>query len=123
MHVQINTDANIDGNEALRQHVDTVVTTALERFGARVTRVEVHLSDESSSAKSRKDDKRCLMEARLAGLRPIAVSHQTGDIRQAVDGAAEKLEKIVDRTLGRLGDVRHAADVKVDAADATPEED
>jgi len=123
MQVQINTDANIDGNETLRQHIDTVVTSALERFGDRITRVEVHLSDESSSAKSRKDDKRCLMEARLAGLRPIAVSHRTGDIRQAIDGAVEKLEKIVDRTLGRLNNVRPGPEVRPDAATAGSEED
>ena len=123
MQVQVNTDGNIDGNETLRQHIDTVVTSAMERFGDRVTRVEVHLSDESSSAKSRKDDMRCLMEARLAGLRPIAVSHQTGDIHQAIDGAVEKLEKIVDRTLGRLNDVRPSAEVRPDAAAASSEED
>jgi ribosomal subunit interface protein len=106
MQVLISTDAHIEGNEALRRRVEAVVTGALERFGDRITRVEVHLSDESSSAKSRDDDKRCVMEARLSGLRPIAVSHQTGDIDQSVDGAVDKLEKLLDRTLGRLGDVR-----------------
>jgi ribosomal subunit interface protein len=104
MQIQINTDANIDGNETLRHHVEGVLETALKRFSDRVTRVEVHLSDEASSSKSRANDKRCLMEARLAGLRPIAVTHQTATVHQAVDGAVEKLETILDRTLGRLSD-------------------
>jgi ribosomal subunit interface protein len=107
MNIQITTDANIDGNEDLRRHVEELVTGSLERFGDRVTRVEVFLSDESSSAKSRNDDKRCVLEARLAGLRPIAVTHRTGNVHQAIDGAVEKLEKTLDRTLGRLKDVRN----------------
>jgi ribosomal subunit interface protein len=107
MNIQITTDANIDGNEELRRHIEDVVAGTLERFSERITRVEVYLSDESSSAKSRNDDKRCVMEARLAGLRPIAVTHQTGSIHKAVDGAVEKLEKTLDRTLDRLKDVRN----------------
>jgi ribosomal subunit interface protein len=120
MQIQINTDANIDGNESLRQHVTAVLESTLERFGNRVTRVEVHLSDESSAAKSRNNDKRCLMEVRLAGLKPIAVTHETDTVHQAVDGAAEKLEKILDRTIGKLADARR---VKPEIAEpAEPEE-
>lgn len=107
MNIQITTDANIDGNEDLRRHIEGAVTESLDRFSDRITRVEVFLSDESSSAKSRNDDKRCVVEARLAGLRPIAVTHRTGNVLQAVEGAVEKLEKTLDRTLGRLKDVRN----------------
>ena len=48
-------------------------------------------------------DERCLLEARLAGLQPLAVSHQATTLEQAVDGAVEKLKRSLDRTLGRLG--------------------
>jgi hypothetical protein len=44
------------------------------------------------------------MEARLAGLQPIAVSEQAASLIQSVSGAAEKLEKTLARTLGRLDD-------------------
>jgi hypothetical protein len=66
--------------------------------------VEVHLSDENSDKKSGVDDMRCLLEARLAGLQPIAVSHEAATLQGAVHGAAEKLKRSLDSTLGRLGD-------------------
>lgn len=104
MVIQVNTDKNIAGGGELPRQVEAVVEAALGRFGDRITRVEVYLTDESSSQKSRPDDKRCVMEARLAGLQPIAVSHQGASLEQAYDGAADKLEKTIDRTLGRLED-------------------
>lgn len=99
MLIQISTDSNIEGSAELTGRVETVVEGALGRFGDRVTRVDVHLTDESSLAKSGDDDKRCVLEARLAGLHPIIVSHHAASLEQALDGAADKLEKTVDRTL------------------------
>jgi len=104
MQIQVNTDNNIKGSEELTRHVEAVVEGALGRFGDRITRVEVHLSDESSSAKSRDNDNRCVMEARLGGLQPITVTHDAASVEQAFDGAADKLEKTLERTLGRLHD-------------------
>lgn len=103
MKVQINTDSNIEGHDELFQQVEAVVRGALDRFSEQITRVEVHLSDENSDKKIGTTDKRCLLEARLAGLLPIAVSHQAATLEQAVDGAAEKLKRSLDSTLGRLG--------------------
>lgn len=103
MQVQINTDSNIEGHDELTQQVEAVIRDALDRFSERITRVEVHLSDENSNQKFGIDDKRCLLEARLAGLRPTAVSHQAATLEQAVDGAAEKLKRSLESTLGRLG--------------------
>jgi ribosome-associated translation inhibitor RaiA len=101
MQIIINTDSNIENNEELAQQVKATVVSALERFGDRITRVEVHLSDENSD-KFGTDDKRCLLEARLAGLQPIAASHQAATLQQAIDSAAEKLKSAIDSTLGRL---------------------
>lgn len=103
MQVQINTDSNIEGHDELTQQVEAVIRDALDRFSERITRVEVHLSDENSDKKFGIDDKRCLLEARLAGLQPTAVSHQAATLEQAVDGAAEKLKRSLESTLGRLG--------------------
>ncbi|MEO7192257.1 MAG: HPF/RaiA family ribosome-associated protein [Vicinamibacterales bacterium] len=77
---------------------------ALARFGERITRVEVHFTDENSSAKSNDFDKRCAIEARLAGLPPIAVTHQAAGVEQALAGALDKLTRSVDRALGRIKD-------------------
>lgn len=101
MEIQINTDNHIEGREELFSEVAALVEETLARFGEQVTRVEVHLTDENS-AKPGEDDKRCVMEARLAGLQPLAVTSQGATLRQAIAGAAEKLRKALGRTLGRL---------------------
>jgi ribosomal subunit interface protein len=101
MHIQVNTDNHIEGSAELTRQVEAVIEGTLGRFGDRITRVEVHLSDESNSAKSRDSDKRCVLEARLAGLQPIAVSHEGATLAQALDGAADKLQRTLDRTLQR----------------------
>jgi len=103
MLIQVNTDSNITGDEALAGRSQAIVQGALNRFGERITRVEVHLSDQNSDKKSGTAAMRCLLEARLAGLQPIAVSHQATTLEQAVEGAAEKLVHSLDSVLGRLG--------------------
>jgi len=103
MPIQVNTDNNIEGREELATQVEAVVEEALSRFSDQITRVEVHLSDENSH-KSGQNDKRCLMEARLEGRRPTAVTHQAATLGQAIDGAADKLQKVIESTLGRLRD-------------------
>ncbi|MCL4721991.1 MAG: HPF/RaiA family ribosome-associated protein [Gammaproteobacteria bacterium] len=101
MQIQVNTDRNIEGHEALATHVRTVLGDQIGRFSEHVTRVEVHVSDVNSH-KTTDGDKRCLMEARVAGRQPIAVSENAGNVRQAVDGAAHKLKRALDSTLGKL---------------------
>jgi ribosomal subunit interface protein len=106
MQIQVTTGHHVEGSQRLIQHVEGEVTTALERFSARITRVEVHFTDENGHAKSAGSDKRCAVEARLAGLPPLAVSHQAATLEQALVGAIEKLERSLDHTLGRLKDGR-----------------
>jgi len=105
MKIQLNTDVHIDGTEALAAQVSATVEQALERFGEQVTRVEVHLSDENG-AKSGQQDQRCMLEARLEGRPPLAVTQHAATQEQAVHGAAQKLAHLVDSTLGRLHDHR-----------------
>ena len=105
MQIQINTDHNIEGREALTTKVTEVVAGALARFSDRVTRVEVHLSDENAD-KSGQNDKRCMMEARLEGLQPIVVTHVAATLNQSVNNAADKLARLIESTLGRLHDKR-----------------
>ena len=102
MQVQVNTDSNIDGREELIRRVEAEVEGTLGQYTDQITRVEVHLSD-VNAAKSGGDDKRCLMEARLAGRQPVAVSHEAATLEEAVDGAADKMKRSLDSTLGRLG--------------------
>ena len=101
MQIQINTDHNIHGYESAAASVRGAVETALKRFSTQITRVEVHLGDENASKRGG-DDKRCMMEARLEGQAPIAVTHHAATVPQAIDGAAEKLAHRIERTLARL---------------------
>ena len=103
MQVQINTDHNVAGHEALSAHVSDVVKNDLARLGDHITRVEVHLSDENAD-KSGPNDKRCVMEARLEGRQPVAVTHQAATLDQAVEGAAHKLTRLIESTVERLHD-------------------
>lgn len=105
MHIQVNSDTNIEAREELATRVEAVIEEALSRFSDQITRVEVHLSDENSH-KSGQNDKRCMMEARLEGRQPTAVTHQAATLDQAVDGAADKLKRSLESTLGRLRDHR-----------------
>ena len=111
MQVQINTDRNITGDEELAAKVETTLTNILERFTDRITRLEVHLGDENSH-KSGADDKRCMIEARLKRLQPVAASHQAPTIDLAVTGAAEKLKRAIDSIVGRLGEKRKTVAIK-----------
>lgn len=104
MLIQINTDRNIEFNSALGEQAEAAVRRALEHFTERITRVEVHLSDENSGEKVGTDAMRCVLEARLAGRPPVAVSDQAATVELAIEGAAEKMKHALSRALGRLDD-------------------
>jgi ribosome-associated translation inhibitor RaiA len=110
IQIQVNTDHTIEGHEALADQIRGVVETALSRMSDGITRVEVHLTDESGP-KSRENNKRCMMEARPEGRQPIAVTDVATTVDLAVNGAADKLARLIEHTLGRLHDERtHRSD-------------
>lgn len=102
MQIQVNTEDNVKGGEALSRRVEDMLRKDLGRFASEVTRVEVHLSDENSDKKSGATDKRCLLEARPSGLQPMSASHKAETLELAVQGAAGKLRRSLERRLGRL---------------------
>lgn len=109
MQIQVNTDRNVSGHEARVEKVTGIVKDGLKRFTDHLTRVEVHLSDENSHAKGGNDDHRCLMEARIPGRAPIAVTHHAANVALAAEGAVQKLARKMDNTLGRQRDLRTRA--------------
>ena len=102
MQIQINTGHNIEGHEALATQVSSVVADSLSRFSDSITHVDVHLSDVNSDKKGGDRDMRCVIEAHLNGLQPLAVTNQAATIDQSVDEAAEKMTHLLKHTLGRL---------------------
>ena len=101
MTIQFNTDNNVRVSEELRAPLISLISEELSRFSHQITRVEVHLSDENGD-KQGLNDKRCMIEARLAGMKPIAVTNHANTHEQAVEGAVDKLKTSLDTTLGRL---------------------
>lgn len=109
MQVLVNTDHNIEGREGLTSYVTGVVEAALSHESSRITRVEVHLSDVNGDKKDADRDMRCMMEARLAGTQPLAVTHEDATVNAAVEGAADKLARLIEHTMGRLRDTANRA--------------
>ncbi len=103
MKIQVNTDNHIAGSEELTEQAKATVEGTLGHLAEHITRVEVHLSDENSD-KGGSHDKRCMVEARLKGHQPIAVTDEAETISLAIDGAAGKIKRSLDHTLGRLND-------------------
>ena len=103
MQVQVHTDDHIQGGESLAQWVQTEASTRLARFQETLTRLEVFLTD-LDGGKSGVNDKRCRLEARLAGRLPVSVTADADKMAGAVTAAVEKLTRLLDTELGRVKD-------------------
>lgn len=101
MTIQFNTDKNVNGTEEFVAPFITQIENELSRFNSHITRIEVHLSDENGK-KDGPEDIRCLIEARLEGRQPVAVTYQAGNVELALSGAIEKLKASLETTLGRI---------------------
>lgn len=102
MQIQINTGHNVEGNEAFAVWVRGVVESALERVSEHITRIEVQVTDENSDKKDGANDMRCVIEARLEGRKPVAVTDQAATIHDAVVAATDKLARLIEHTLDRI---------------------
>jgi len=101
MTIQYNT-SNIGEEEVrLQETINELVENTLGRFEEKITRLEVHLSDENSH-KEGQNDKRCLVEARIAGLQPIAVTSNANSFEEASKIAIGKLKNKLETVLGKL---------------------
>jgi ribosome-associated translation inhibitor RaiA len=101
MTIQFNTDNNITGSEKLREPIIAMISDELNRFSDHITRIEVHISDENGK-KQGLNDKKCVLEARVEGKQPIAVTSHGDTIDQAVGTAIDKLKSSLDSIMGRL---------------------
>ncbi|RED45185.1 sigma 54 modulation/S30EA-like ribosomal protein [Winogradskyella eximia] len=101
MKIQFNTDKSISGNEKNQDYFTAMISEALTNYEDHITRVEVHLSDENGNKEGVKD-MRCLLEARIEGKQPIAVSCQDNTVELAVSGAIDKLSASLETIFGRL---------------------
>ena len=100
MLIEVRTDGKIKGSEQSYAQVKAEVHAALDRYGDRIRRVDVHLSD-AIGDKAGHDDKCCMIEARRDGREPIVVKHQESTLEQAIQGAIHNLKKSVESAFGK----------------------
>jgi ribosome-associated translation inhibitor RaiA len=100
MQVLVRHDNTISGGERLSTQVTASVEAALERFSSHITRAEVHFADENGP-KGGDDDIRCTIEIRVEGRQPVAVTEHSSSLDLALDGAVEKVVRMLEHQLDR----------------------
>lgn len=103
MMILLNTDHNIEGTENFRTMFTDLIKDELGHYSEHITRIEAHLADENGK-KSGPNDIRCVLEARIEGRQPIAVTSHADTHYQAVAGATDKLRASLHTILGKLKD-------------------
>ena len=117
MQIHVHTSNGMENKETLERWADAQIRHLLGHWVQELTRVEVHLSDESRDAKSA-PDKRCALEARVPHHAPVAVSRHATTVDEALRGAADKLKRALDSMLGRRGDQRDRESIRKDTSAA-----
>ena len=100
MIIQINTDKTLNGDNRHQEYFSSQIKEELERYESHITRVELHLKD-ANGKKEGVNDKTCVLEARLKGKQPIAVTSQADSIEKAVSEAIDKMKVAVTTVIGK----------------------
>jgi ribosome-associated translation inhibitor RaiA len=106
MKVQVNTSNDIENKETLERWASEFLNEQLARFNQDITSIEVQMTDENHAARGGVD-KRCMLEARVNGRAPIAVTNYGADQNLAFRGAADKLANALDHAFGKLDRREH----------------
>lgn len=115
MKIQVNSDNTINVDASLMLVVKDEAKRVLDRFAKELTRVEIHLSD-IDNKKTGPVDKRCLIEVRPAGDRPLVASAVAATAESAVDEALKKMKRQLTTFFGKKG--RPAAQISTPAPKA-----
>jgi hypothetical protein len=100
MDIQFNTDSSVMGTENVATRIEEQLRQKLGRFEARLTRLEVHVSD-NNARKGGSDDKQCTIEARPKGGDPVTVTAEAGDVDAAARQAGSKMVSLLDSHFGK----------------------
>ena len=101
MIIQINTDKTLSGEKRSLDFFTSQIAESLERFESHITRIEVHLKDENGK-KEGFNDISCLLEARLEGRQPIAITSQSDTVELAISDAIDKIKAAIETILGKI---------------------
>ena len=106
MQFQFNSDSSVMGTENVAERIEAMVREKLVRFEDRLTRVEVHVSDENGS-KHGADDKACMIEARPRSAKPIGVTAHASKVDDAARKAANTMAQRLERVFGKSEKHKH----------------
>jgi hypothetical protein len=102
MKIQANSDNTIQVDATLTRFVEDEASRLLDRFAKKLTRVEVHLSD-INNTRTGQADKRCLVEARPAGDRPVTADAIAATTESSVTEALKKMQRLLTTFFGKKG--------------------
>lgn len=97
----------IQASESLRRYIVDRMDTALTRALGSVQDVTIRLTDLNGPRGG--VDKRCLIQVKLPGMPAIVVTGLAADITSAVDVAAHRVSKAVNRVLSRAKSIPHVS--------------
>lgn len=101
MEILINTDNNINGSAQMIAYFKEETKTSFERFSEHLSRIEIKISDENGD-KSGENDKRCVLESRIKGMQPMAVTGFGSAVEKAFQAAVDKMKTSLDSKIGKL---------------------
>jgi hypothetical protein len=119
MKIQVNTSSTIEGSEQLSSTIEGLVRHGLGRFEHRLTRVEVHITDEDSLPGPNHLWIHCMLEARPSGMDAVAVTGTGDTIERACHDATNKMQSLLGTTFGRIDDRDGHATIRQSEAEWT----
>jgi ribosome-associated translation inhibitor RaiA len=112
MEIEIYSDDHIEEREALADYFRTAVARELRPVAGHITGVELHLNEDRGKKRAG-DDKRCTMVIQLDGHLPMSVTHHGTTLGTAVEGACDRLTRMIENSLGLLREPRNRSDAYV----------
>ncbi len=111
MEIVVHSGSAVVVRPDLERHVRGVLESKLSRFRGRLTRVSVGFADENRRQVGL-PNLRCTIEARPAGLDPVAVTADAPGLVDCFDAAAERLVRVLQNRLGKQGDHKGAPTIR-----------
>ncbi len=105
MKIQFNSDNRVEGHARLAEHVTARLDQRLQRFKARLSRVEAHVRDIDGTTNAA-DGIEMRLEARPLSGDPLFSKGRGRDVDAALVDALTKLVAVLDGHFGKQGRVR-----------------
>jgi hypothetical protein len=102
MDIQVRHGHHIEGSARLISHVEGRITDEFSRSSDKITHAEVHFKDENAH-KGGDDDIHCVLEIRVAGMKPLAVNAYAGNLDQSLEHAIDKMHKLLEHSFAKAG--------------------